>query len=74
MGQTGNSSGKKAEVLMNGNNCWQFFFLFVFARQLRENSLQLVGCPFLIKAMFSRSKHSIENRPARQSSVLESRV
>lgn len=49
-----------------------FYFLFVFARQLCENSLQLVGCPFLIKAMFPKSKHSIENRPAHQSSVLES--
>lgn len=47
-------------------------FCFVFARQLCENFLQLVGCPFLIKATFPKSKHSIENRPAHQSSVLES--
>lgn len=71
MGQTGSSSGNQAEVLMNGNNCCSSIF-FVFARQLCENSLQLVGCPFLIKAVFPKSTHSIENRPAHQSSVLES--
>lgn len=47
-------------------------FCFVFDRQLCENSLQLVGCPFLIKAVFPKPKHSIENRPAHQSNVLES--
>lgn len=74
VGQTGNSSGSKAEVLMNGSNYCSsiFLFCFVFAKQLCENSLQLMGCPFLIKAMFLKSKQSIENRPAHQSSVLES--
>lgn len=56
---------------MNGNNCCSSIFCFVFARQLCENFLHLVGRPFLIKAMFPKSKHSTENRPAHQSSVLE---